>query len=99
MFNKDNAKVYFTIEKVVRNTDYTTSIKPFQRSKNSRGALLSLKYQYCGKDKWKRELEKNEYFINTFKWNGSTSYSLTDHTACHRNENIILVQYTEYLDY
>ena len=51
LFNEDNAKVYFPIEEAVHNTNYATSIKPFQRSKNGRGALLSLKYQYCVKDK------------------------------------------------
>ena len=99
MFNEDNTKVYFAIKEVVYNTDYAASIKLFQRLKNGWGALLSLKHQYYSKDKWKRELEKNKDFINTFKWNRNTSYSLTDHAAHYRNRNVVLAHYTEYLDY
>ena len=65
LLNEDNTKLYFAIEEAVRNTNYATSIKPFQRSKNGRGALLSLKHQYYNKDNTKVYFTIKEVVHNT----------------------------------
>ena len=51
LFWDDNAAVYYALEEATRSSSYAASIKPFQRSRNGRGALLALTNQYAGNDK------------------------------------------------
>jgi hypothetical protein len=39
---EDNSTVYYKLEEATRATSYAASIKPFQRTKNGRGAWLAL---------------------------------------------------------
>jgi hypothetical protein len=39
LFRDDNASVYYLLEEATRTTSYAASIKPFQRTKNSRAAF------------------------------------------------------------
>ena len=48
LFREDNANVYYHLEEATRGTSYVASIKPFQRSKNGRGAWGALMNQYAG---------------------------------------------------
>ena len=50
-FRDDNSVVYYHLEEATRGTSYATSIKPFQRGKDGRGAWNALTSQYAGKDK------------------------------------------------
>ena len=50
MFRDDNAAVYYALEEATRSPSYAASIKPFQKTKNGRGALLALTNQYTGND-------------------------------------------------
>ena len=43
LFNEDNSKVYYFLEEATRGTQYAASIKPYQRVKDGRGALTSIK--------------------------------------------------------
>ena len=47
MFRDNNAAVYYTLEEATRSTSYAASIKPFQRTKDGRGALQALTNQYA----------------------------------------------------
>ena len=48
LFREDNAKVYYHLEEATHGTSYVASIKPFQQSKNGRGAWVALTNQYAG---------------------------------------------------
>ena len=52
LFCDDNAKVYYKLEEATRGTNYSDSLRPFYRAKDSRGAYLSLIHQSCGEDEW-----------------------------------------------
>ena len=65
LFKDDNAAVYFALEEATRSTSYAASIKPFQRSKNGRSALLALTNQYAGNDKWEVETRKQDDLLHT----------------------------------
>ena len=41
-FEQDNAEVYFKLEEATCGTQYTDSIKPFQRQKNGRAAFQAM---------------------------------------------------------
>jgi hypothetical protein len=60
LFHENNKNVYFCIEEAVRGTEYAVSIKPLQRAMDGRGALVSVKSQYAGRDKWEAELKKQD---------------------------------------
>jgi hypothetical protein len=51
LYREDNSVVYYKLEEATRATSYAASIKPYQRTKNGRGAWLALSNQYAGRDK------------------------------------------------
>jgi hypothetical protein len=85
LFNEDNSKVYFFLEEATCGTQYAVSIKPYQRSKDGRGALFSIRNQYAGRDKWEAELKKQDNLIHNRVWKGQSNYSLEKFIAHHRN--------------
>ena len=68
LFRDDNAKVYHYLEEATRTTQYASSIKPFQRKKDGRGAWTALVTQYAGKDKWQAEILRQEKMIHHGVW-------------------------------
>ena len=46
LFKDENAEVYYDLEMVLKGTTYLELIKPFQRSKDGRGALLGVQIKY-----------------------------------------------------
>ena len=42
LFKDNNAEVYYDLKMALRGTNYLASIKPFQRSKDGRGAFLGV---------------------------------------------------------
>ena len=63
LFREDNALVYFYLEEATRSTSYAASIKPFQRTKNGRGAWLAMVAQYAGEDKWRAEWQLQDIYV------------------------------------
>ena len=51
LFKDDSAEVYYNLETALRGTTSIASIKPFQRLKDGRGALLGVQSQYAKRDK------------------------------------------------
>ena len=86
-YKDDNQKLYAFLEEATRSTQYASSIRPFSRSKDGREAYLALKGQYTGKDKWQAEIKKQENFIHTRVWKGTSNFTLesfiTQHRAAH----------------
>ena len=65
MFRDNNATEYYALEEATRSTSYAASIKPFQGTKNGRGALQALTNQYAGNDKWEAEIHKQDDLLHT----------------------------------
>ena len=74
MFRDDNAAVYYALEEATRSTSYAASIKPFQRTKNGRGALQALTNQYTGNDKWEAEIRRQDDLLHTRVWKGQSLF-------------------------
>ncbi len=97
LFNEDNSKVYFFLEEATRGTQYAASIKPYQRVKDGRGALTSIKNQYAGRDKWEAECKKQDELIHNRVWKGQSNYSLEKFIAHHRNAFVSMEQCAQHV--
>ena len=96
-FRDDNAQVYYLLEEATRSTAYAASLKPFQRTKNGRAALISLRTQYAGRDKWEAEIKRQDDFLHTRQWKGQTNFSLEKFVAQHRNAYVSMQQCSEHI--
>jgi hypothetical protein len=99
LFNEDNSKVYFFLEEATRGTQYAASIKPYQRSKDGRGASFSIRNQYAGRDKWEAELKKQDELIYNRVWKGQSNYSLEKCIAHHRNAFFSMEQCAQHVSF
>ena len=97
LYRDDNAKVYYDLEEATRSTPYAASIKPFQRAKNGRGALESLRRQYAGVDKWETELKRQDDLLHTRVWKGQSNFSLEKFVQQHRNAYVSMQQCAEHV--
>ena len=92
LYRDDNASIYFFLEEATRSTMYASSIQPYSRRKDGRGAWLALTNQYAGQDKWNAELKKQDDLLHTFRWKGQSNFSLDKFIAQHRNAFISMQQ-------
>jgi hypothetical protein len=99
LFREDNESVYHRLEEATRGTSYAASLKPYQRSKDGRGAFEAIISQYAGEDKWESELKKDESLLHTRKWKGQSNFPLEKHCAQHRNAFISMEQCAQHVDY
>jgi hypothetical protein len=99
LFRDDRATVYYKLEEATRGTSYAASIKPFQRTKDGRGAFDAIINQYAGEDKWESEIKTKEALLHGIQWKGQSNYSLERHAAQHRNAYVSLVACAEHVAY
>ena len=98
-YTSDNQKVFKYIEEATRETRYSSSIAPFSRAKDGRGAWKALMSQYVGRDKWQKELEKQENFLHTRVWKGNSTFSLESFIMQHRTAHISMQRCAEHVPY
>jgi hypothetical protein len=99
LFREDNETVYHRLEEATRGTSYAASLKPYQRTKDGRGAFQAIISQYAGEDKWESELKKDESLLHTRRWKGQSNFPLEKHCAQHRNAFISMEQCAQHVDY
>ena len=99
LYRDDNSKVYYFLEEATRGTPYAASLKPFQRTKDGRSALHSLRTQYAGRDKWEAELKRQDDLLHTRTWKGQTNFSLEKFVAQHRNAFVSMQQCSQHVAY
>ena len=99
LFNEDNGQLFTLIEEAVRGTQYAASISPFKRRRNGRGAWMALLSQYVGKDKWQKELKKQENFIHTHIWKGNSNTTLETFVSKHRAAHVSMARCGENVPY
>ena len=84
LFREDNAKGYFKLEEAARSTMYAASIKPYQQTKNGRGAWIALASQYAGQDKFEAEIKSAEDVLHNRMWNSNGTFTLEHFIGLHR---------------
>jgi hypothetical protein len=99
LFREDNSAMYYKIEEATRGTPYAASIKPFQRTKDGRGAWFALLSQYAGKDKWEAEIKCHEKLLHTGEWKGQSNFTLERFIAQHRNAHVSMQAAAEHVTY
>jgi hypothetical protein len=97
LYGDDNAQIFFYLEEATRSTQYASSLKPYQKAQDGRGALVSLRAQYAGKDKWEVELSKQEEVLHNREWKGQTNFSLEKFVTLHRNAFVTMQQCAEHV--
>ena len=90
LFQEDTKEWYYKLEEGTRGTAYADSIKPFQRTKDGRGAWTAIKAQYAGQDKWEQEIKRMDSLLHTRKWCGQSNYALEQHCQAHRNAYVFM---------
>ena len=83
IYKNDNAEVYQEIEEDARGTSVDSTIKPFSRRKDGRGAFLALIANHAGDVKYRAIAKKRQNLLQTIKWTGN-SYALENHVSNHR---------------
>ena len=58
LFTDNNRQVYFDLVKTLHGTVYASSLKPYQKTKDRKGAFNAVVTQYTGIDKWDSELKR-----------------------------------------
>ena len=99
LYREDNSAVYYKLEEATRATSYAASIKPYQRTKDGRGAWLALSNQYAGKDKWEAEINRHEQLLHTRQWKGQSNFTLEAFIAQHRNAYVSMQAASEHVTY
>jgi len=92
---EDNAKVFDAVEVATRTAKYASSIAPFQRTKNGRAALMALRSQHAGDDKWTTARDQANEVLHKRVWKGQTQFTLESFIAQHRNAYVQLQQVAE----
>ena len=87
LFKLDSSELYGEIEVATRGTVYAATIKPFQKTRDGRGAYMALIEQFAGRDKWLVEWQKNEECLHTGVWKGNGTFTLEQFCSKHRLAN------------
>ena len=96
----DNAAVLDILVGCLGETEYLTSLKPFQRARDGRGALLALETQNLGDSKWDMLIKRAEQTVLNFNWNGKNNkYTLDRHIVSHRAAHNDMVRASESTPY
>mmetsp|Transcript_26699 Transcript_26699/g.37843 ORF Transcript_26699/g.37843 Transcript_26699/m.37843 type:complete len:548 (+) Transcript_26699:2141-3784(+) len=98
-FADDNEDVYYMVEEATRSTQYAASIRTFTRGKNGRGAMMALKAQFVGVDKWTVVIHENEALLHTRKWKGTGTFTLEHFIAQHCNAYVTITHAAEHVPY
>ena len=84
LFKADNATGYAQLVTATLGTQYASTISPFKRTKNGRGAYRALKAQFASKAHWDKEVKVTNDFLLNGKWSGTTAFTLHGILAKHR---------------
>lgn len=98
-YQHDNKSVYFKLEEATRSTNKAATIKPFQRTKDSRAAYLALIAQHASKDQWHALIQQHNKILHNVKWKGNMNYFLDKHCQQQRNSFAQIVHAAEHVPY
>ena len=99
LYPQYNVDVYFKLEETCRGTNYTDSLKTFQKKKDGRGGFFELKQQYARKDKCDAEIKCMITLIHTHKWKGNSSHTLDFSISQHRTPFMPMQACSLHFDY
>jgi hypothetical protein len=89
--------VYFLIEEATRSTSYAPSIKPYQRTRDGRGAWLAILRQFAGEAKWRAEIKIAEELLLNRKWKGQDNFPFEKFVSQHRAAYVSMQECAEHV--
>jgi hypothetical protein len=99
LYGEDNSQIFFYLEEATRSSQYASSLKLYQKTQDGRSALISLRNQYAGKDKWELELKKQDDILHNREWKAQTNFSLEKFVTMHRNAFVLMQQCAEHVTF
>ena len=79
---------------------HMSDLKPYQKTRNGRGALEALELHNMGNSKYDTLVQKAEATVLNIKWNGRNNrYKLARHIAIHRSAQNEMVQCQDAIGY
>ena len=92
LYRIDNATVHYALTQATLGTPYASSVSPFDKTTDGRGAYLALKTQFAGHDKYQELLKKQTDFLTNRKWTGQSALTLETHINHHRQAHVQMEQ-------
>lgn len=96
IYNQDNTNVFLKIEEAARGTSVESTIKPFARKKDGRGAFIALLSNHAGESKHHSIFKKRNTYLTTTKWTGQ-SHLLETHVLHHHQSNDDIVECAKHI--
>ena len=96
IYKQDNTTVFLKIEEAARGTSVESTIKPFARQKDGRGAFLALIANHAGESKHRSIFKKRNTFLTSTKWTGQ-SHPFETHVSHHRQSNDDIVECAKHI--
>ena len=85
-YSDDNAMVLDVLVACFKGSVHMSDLKPFQKTRDGRGALLALELHNMGNSKYDTLVQKAEATVLNVRWNGRNNrFKLARHIAAHRN--------------
>lgn len=97
LFDHDNAEVFVILSSSLQGSTYAATISSFKRRRDGRAAWTALISQHLGRDKWEKEVKKQENFLLTFVWKGNSNMTLESYVNKHRMAFIRIQQCAEHI--
>jgi hypothetical protein len=97
LYKVDNGLTSDMIEVAVRGHHIATTITPFRRKRDGRGASLALQSQHAGKAIYDQLVKDAENVLKNRMWSGTTSVTLIQHMGLHWKVYITLTECAEHI--
>ncbi len=93
----DNGSVFNMIESSTQGSDVTSSIAPFRKTCDGRGALNALKTQHARKAIYNCLVKEAEQTLSNKVWNGNTTTTLASHMGAQRKAWITMQECADHV--
>ena len=99
LYQLDNEMLFASLDEAIHDSEFFNTIKPFERTRNGRGAYLALMGNHAGDDKWDRIIETADTYINRKRWDGTGDVTLEHHMDKLKSAYIEMEAGAEHVDH
>ena len=99
IYPADNKQVYLYLEKATRGSAVAATLKVFQATKNGRGALIAIRSQHAGDDKWDKLIREADELIHNRVWKGLNNFTLESFIQQHRQSFVDMQMASQHVQY
>ena len=96
LFKSDNNALFQILDRATSGHTVNTTIAPFRRAQNGRGAFLAIVDQHAGRHVYDKIVKDASHVLQARKWNGASSITLGMHTTGQRQAYTQLLEAAEH---